>query len=494
LGSNTYGLIRYASSKMIGMQSSLWLKAESRANVAFRDDWERESTKMGDIYGRAYLTIAACLATSDEDGFLHPSPAREAYRSVPILFHFCGQQFEGLRMRTPHDLRDGAGLEPLSTRGWTLQEKLLATQLLSFSSGVTLECPQASFCECGGGLYPNPFVPILEQSRHVDKNQLLKLLRTDIPDTVALLRLWEENVMADYSDRSLTNSSDMLPALSALADAFQLRLNDTYLAGLWKNNLLGTLQWHRPLRRDVGKNTYTIRNAKLAPPYRAPSWTWTSIDEPVVQHPRNKDRSNVQILAASCSLSSINPTGEVDGGILQLRAPTVQISLLIDKWKSDQQHYGPPVHISRKDSANKARATINLVIFDTLTEEAEAVSSTGQSYTTIRRFPAQTSAFREEPKKSRRSTLLSKFRSRGQRSSTSGKANSEPSHTIDNLSGEVIFMLLSENEEMKEYWLILGGMSEPPGSFQRIGVAQLHHQSNASQMLRKRAMMELTIY
>lgn len=113
---------------------------------------------MGGVYGGANLTIAACLASSVENGFFHPSADRRIHISEKLRFNFCGQQFGGIRMRIRHDSRDRAGSEPLSTRGWTLQEKLLTTRLLSFLSGVTIKRAQGSSCECGEGLCPNPFV------------------------------------------------------------------------------------------------------------------------------------------------------------------------------------------------------------------------------------------------------------------------------------------------------------------------------------------------
>jgi hypothetical protein len=166
-------------------------RRDALADMFSRHDWEVESAKMGAIYEGTYLTIAAFLASRDEDSFLCPCPERNEHKSEPLHFEFCRQLFRGIRMRRPHDLRDRASADPLSSHGWTLQERLLATRLFSFSSGVTFECPQTNFCECGEGLYPNPFSTNLLNHRFVDKEQFLKLLDTSPPDPTALLLVWQ---------------------------------------------------------------------------------------------------------------------------------------------------------------------------------------------------------------------------------------------------------------------------------------------------------------
>jgi hypothetical protein len=46
-----------------------------------------------------------------------------------------------------------------------------------------------------------------------------------------------------YSSKRLTRSSDILPALSALASHYHAKLNDKYLAGIWEGNALEDMLW-----------------------------------------------------------------------------------------------------------------------------------------------------------------------------------------------------------------------------------------------------------
>jgi hypothetical protein len=75
------------------------------------------------------------------------------------------------------------------------------------------------------------------------------------------------SIIADYSNRKMTFSSDAFPALVGLATEFRARLHDQYVAGLWQGDL------HRGLLWIVDEPEYAV----VIKPYRAPSWSWASI-------------------------------------------------------------------------------------------------------------------------------------------------------------------------------------------------------------------------
>lgn len=58
--------------RMLGVQY-LWIDSLCIIQNDARD-WQIESSRMGDVYRNAYLTIAACCASSDSEGFLRPRP------------------------------------------------------------------------------------------------------------------------------------------------------------------------------------------------------------------------------------------------------------------------------------------------------------------------------------------------------------------------------------------------------------------------------------
>ncbi|KAF1358181.1 hypothetical protein EJ07DRAFT_157182 [Lizonia empirigonia] len=112
----------------------------------------------------------------------------------------------------------------------------------------------------------------------------------------------------------------MLPALSGLAKRCADINGDEYLAGLWRKNLFADLLW----------NAYG--DVKRAQPWRAPSWSWASLDGATVTHSYN-DRKwiwQVQLVSASCKLASTDPTGAVSSGRLILRGKMVEGKLSKD--------------------------------------------------------------------------------------------------------------------------------------------------------------------
>ena len=69
-----------------------------------------------------------------------------------------------------------------------------------------------------------------------------------------------------YSRRSLSDPDDKLIAISAIASRFGARLRISYIAGLWSYQLIDQLDW------------YVTEPCSRPTKYRAPSWSWASID------------------------------------------------------------------------------------------------------------------------------------------------------------------------------------------------------------------------
>jgi hypothetical protein len=74
----------------------------------------------------------------------------------------------------------------------------------------------------------------------------------------------------DYSSRNLTVSADKLVAFAGVAECFQKFFGGSYFAGLWENSLLLDLLWYKVSDEPLPRTRPTE--------YRAPSWSWASID------------------------------------------------------------------------------------------------------------------------------------------------------------------------------------------------------------------------
>ncbi len=96
---------------------------------------------------------------------------------------------------------------------------------------------------------------------------------------------WTE-LVAEYSQRSLTIEHDKLSALAGLACEYAVKTVDTYLVGLWHGNLGLDLCWRVYTREEIIETEHsqgpmywkTLSTLKVPASYRAPSWSWASID------------------------------------------------------------------------------------------------------------------------------------------------------------------------------------------------------------------------
>jgi hypothetical protein len=145
-------------------------------------------------------------------------------------------------------------------------------------------------------------------------------LGEDVPTDVE--KQWF-SVVQQYSGLNASYPSDKLPALSGIAEQFQARLQcDDYLAGLWRSHLLKGLQW-------VVADGIKCRR----PPYRAPSWSWVSLDQlssTATSHYGARvsykftesavQDSRLTLVDAGVSGRGKNPYGTVSNGVLDLEA------------------------------------------------------------------------------------------------------------------------------------------------------------------------------
>lgn len=135
-----------------------------------------------------------------------------------------------------------------------------------------------------------------------------------------MYRGWRYLVRA-YSRCHLTCPLDKLPALSGLAKVYRRHLKDDYLAGLWRGDLLRGMLWHR-----VGVSEHEPALTE----YRAPSWSWASVDGPV-SHIGGFSRladlifDRAEVLDAVIDAAGPNNTGLLRGGYIRLAGELHQV-------------------------------------------------------------------------------------------------------------------------------------------------------------------------
>ncbi|KAM0346209.1 hypothetical protein ACHAPU_005632 [Fusarium lateritium] len=272
---------------------------------------------MAETYANAYLTIAAASSSSVTDHFLRPAlkpPPHAAQeqrvihsetmqsRNGPVLLKARGMWPTGAHWKWQDGADQQPHIEPLTKRGWTLQEKILSTRLLSVSAmEMTWTCKEQIACECGSRL---------NYHRELGQTPLSQISKPD-----EAFNFWHK-VVENYSKRELTQIGDKLPAISAIAAIIQQRIGSQYIAGLWTDNIDLDLLWRRPGLSRV---------AFASSSYIAPSFSWASIKGEVDYLCFRNGRFPYEKASEVLEVSSVSgpdaPLGRVSSSRLVIQGP-----------------------------------------------------------------------------------------------------------------------------------------------------------------------------
>lgn len=291
-------------------------------------DWEEESARMCSIYEGAYLTIVASSAESADvplaERYQRHEPtvfrcrrsAKSNNEKVSAVFQLASREECEYGFHNDDAVRR-PDREPLHDRGWTLQEAILSTRVVFYTpTELQWQCQAVQTCQCQ---IPPPTKPGVIATRALMRGDTGKSRQPH-----EIFAAWDR-IVETYTERLLTNPDDKMPALSGLAQlvrrniitALGLHGQDVgditpqfpqfeYIAGLWEGDLIRGMLWG-PLHMTVNlpyspaQTTSTtiilgahVRNdispdIEKASYYRAPSFSWASVDGPVTYRSRNRN-------------------------------------------------------------------------------------------------------------------------------------------------------------------------------------------------------------
>jgi len=133
--------------------------------------------------------------------------------------------------------------------------------------------------------------------------------------------LWPQ-IVQRYSASNLTFEKDKLPALSGIARLGYNETGDQYLAGLWMRQIEEQLCWRRWASEYIAKR----------PPWRAPTWSWASINGKVFWHIRSEgvlETEYAHVLDASTTKYGHDSFGQVTSGVIRLAYSTMVSGYLL---------------------------------------------------------------------------------------------------------------------------------------------------------------------
>ncbi|KAI9878174.1 MAG: hypothetical protein M1830_001711 [Pleopsidium flavum] len=267
---------------------------------------------MGEIYRDALFTISADGARDSSEGcFLPrtPQPFDSARLNLQLKDGNPCTIFFGPRLPTYNGaIRGGIDGVPLNDRGWTLQERLLSRRVLHYGKHEMFwECQESSVFEYGkrteitSHWTKKEFVCNIEKNREIYNAELFKEIH----------RSWRDTVWA-YTARKLTRDTDKLPALSGLAKTIHASTGDRYLTGIWAADLLDGLSWEA-VPGDVEPITRPTE-------YRAPSWSWASVNGPVwyPDSVQGESCGGIRLIDAKIDMLGHDDHGQVTGGWIKI--------------------------------------------------------------------------------------------------------------------------------------------------------------------------------
>ncbi|KAF9464043.1 heterokaryon incompatibility protein-domain-containing protein [Collybia nuda] len=221
------------------------------------DDKALEIAKMRLNFRNAFITIVAARANAVSEGFLQNTYPTLQFAPIRLPFR-CPNGNTG----TFTAVRHMKLTEPVDSRAWCLEERVLSPRLLVFSTGgLQYECQTERINVNRSPLGLPWTVTRLPDYAFVEE-----------PGIVAELQMencWNK-ILQQYTASSLTNQKDKLLAIAGIAEQLhRLWPESRYVAGLWTHQLPSALLW-KTEQKQIRPNIY-----------RAPSWSWAAVDGPI---------------------------------------------------------------------------------------------------------------------------------------------------------------------------------------------------------------------
>lgn len=309
------------------------------------EDWDIESARMHQIYADSILTLALTCAASPSESILDQAHTQKTAMPPFEIKAESGHQDPIADALTivPQDYFSHTLYElPLSYRAWALQERVMATRVVSFGLGEL-------FWDCDQLPNASESIPCGLQATQIKLNGLrvFCLAKKTVPDGTdnhALLDTWW-NLLEEYTKRRLTYpKKDNLVALSALAHDIGKALDDVYIAGHFWKTLPLSLNWvlrdwpKSRLGRYGGRARRVFWSEKpdaqdFGP--RTPSWSWASVYGPVFLRRVVSlyDRQLAEAVSYTLELSNAaNPTGPCVSASICIRAYCTEL-----QWQSQNE-------------------------------------------------------------------------------------------------------------------------------------------------------------
>ncbi|KAH0428411.1 het domain protein [Colletotrichum camelliae] len=226
-----------------------------------------------------------------------------------------GDQTNKTGMQTPEDIYSWLELQgnflarpecQLDRRGWTFQERLLSTRILTVTeNGLFWDCCTISATDKRLTRLKGDHSPAFRDSEERSIKRLLlanNKLSTEI-DRSEIFCLWRR-ILRDYSRRTFSHPVDRVIALQGIVDRVESLLEERCFLGIWRGDAIRSLIWFCE-KPDPDPVTPKCSRHDIV---EVPSWSWASVSIPIhykVWHPMEgfRDKKNEDITPCARLLS-----------------------------------------------------------------------------------------------------------------------------------------------------------------------------------------------
>ena len=292
---------------------------------------------MKDVYSQASCCIAATAAKDSNTGlffdrdtiFLKPlrletTKARMLWRRTNQTMNFYLGSIKLILIKEAIDTA------PLNQRAWVAQERYLSNGTIHFTKELVFwECSECTASEqdpkgarVSGGYveqYSSHHTTLLKKLVQDYGTQHYESSKNTAEDDLRQIYKFWHRFRSTYSGLHLTKDEDILVALSGVAQDVAGTINDTLVAGMWRNRLIEELCWVR--HSDDDDLRLKDDKSSRPPKWRAPTWSWASVKGPLACCDYDiLDPTCVEDMAVVEGLAvDQKPSGEVIDASLKLR-------------------------------------------------------------------------------------------------------------------------------------------------------------------------------
>ncbi|MCJ1388639.1 hypothetical protein MMC18_001487 [Xylographa bjoerkii] len=257
----------------------LWIESLCVKNIITHDPgggFEKEQINRNDIFRHSFLTISTTTTSRAAQDSHGPLLGRTVLPMEPVLLH-CSwlQPTKGGLEDSDHSsesqfyqcgskslLKDNIKHPLFQKRGKALQEHLLSARVLHFGAQhLFWECRELTACDA----YPSG-IPVCFNSD-------IEIQLRDVAE--ADVETWNRLVTTQPPSH-FGSSSEMNSIFCGIAEVFSRKINDEYVAGLWRGYLPFQLCWAVSGATDDADSRPSDPKSLLFP-----TWSWLSVSRPV---------------------------------------------------------------------------------------------------------------------------------------------------------------------------------------------------------------------